>query len=176
MTITSLPGSRERPLTYAAALAALANTPAPPPGSSAEQQGLANFKALFQRLDPSQTAARVKQTYARELFFNDTLKTITDHEVLAHYMAETAANVDACLVEIDATHRAGDDFYLRWRMEIRFKKFKRGVPTHSIGISHLRMNSAGQIVLHQDYWDAAGGLFEHVPILGAVIRKIKARL
>jgi O-antigen ligase len=32
------------------------------------------------------------------------------------------------------------------------------------------------VALHQDFWDAAGALFEHVPILGFGIRKLKQRL
>ena len=59
-------------------------------------------------------------------------------------------------------------------MEIRFKRFRKGELTRSIGMSHLRVGADGRILLHQDYWDSASGLFEHVPVLGYGIRKIKA--
>jgi hypothetical protein len=32
------------------------------------------------------------------------------------------------------------------------------------------------VVLHQDYWDSAAGLFEHVPVVGRLIRTVKSRL
>ena len=63
-----------------------------------------------------------------------------------------------------------------WTMNVRFKKFKKGETVRSIGMSHIRFNSAGQVVLHQDYWDSGGSLFEHIPVVGWLIRRIKARL
>jgi hypothetical protein len=51
-----------------------------------------------------------------------------------------------------------------------------GETVQSIGMSHIRFNSAGQVVLHQDYWDSGSNLFEHIPVVGWLIRRIKARL
>ena len=34
----------------------------------------------------------------------------------------------------------------------------------------------GKIVLHRDYWDAASGLYEYLPVVGGLIRWIKGRL
>ena len=31
-------------------------------------------------------------------------------------------------------------------------------------------------VLHQDFWDPATGIYEHLPLVGNAIRQIKARL
>ena len=43
-------------------------------------------------------------------------------------------------------------------------------------MSHIRFGADGKVVLHQDFWDSSGGLFEHVPGLGWMLRKAKARL
>ena len=51
-----------------------------------------------------------------------------------------------------------------------------GETVRSIGMSHIRFNSAGLVILHQDYWDSGGNLFEHIPVVGWLIRRIKARL
>jgi hypothetical protein len=61
-------------------------------------------------------------------------------------------------------------------MMIRFKRFAGGRETWSIGMSHIRMDAHGLVVYHQDYWNAADGLFQHIPILGSAIRAIKRRL
>jgi len=44
------------------------------------------------------------------------------------------------------------------------------------GVSHLRLASDGRIAWHRDYWDAAGELYETVPVLGAVMRFLRRRL
>ncbi|MEZ5440190.1 MAG: nuclear transport factor 2 family protein [Lysobacterales bacterium] len=147
------------------------------PGSSEEAAALDRFRAFFADFTPAKVALLLPQTYAEDVWFNDTLKTVRGRERLGHYLAESAAAVEACRVQIDdLTHNGQGDYYVRWRMMIRFRRFKRGTDTHSIGISHLRFDERGQVLLHQDYWDATQGLFEHVPVLGSMIRWIKRRV
>lgn len=53
---------------------------------------------------------------------------------------------------------------------------KRGQTQSSTGISHLRFERDGHVVMRHDYWDSADGLYEKVPLLGWAIKTIKARL
>jgi steroid delta-isomerase len=34
----------------------------------------------------------------------------------------------------------------------------------------------GRVVYHRDYWDAAGELYERIPLLGALMRGVRRRL
>lgn len=43
-------------------------------------------------------------------------------------------------------------------------------------MTHIRFDSEGKVILHQDFWDSTGGLFEHVPALGWMLRRAKKRL
>ncbi len=146
-------------------------------GSETETLALARFRRFFADFSPAKVQSLLEQTYAADVWFNDTLKTVRGAEALKHYLSESAAAVEACRVEIDdICNNGAGDYHVRWSMMIRFKRFKRGQDTHSIGISHLRFDRDGRVVLQQDYWDAAQGLFEHVPLLGTMIRAIKRRL
>jgi hypothetical protein len=163
---------------YEAALADLnaRGVQAPAAGSADELAAVERFKAFFARLGGADLKAAVERTYAPALYFNDTLKSHVSRDTLAPYLHEAAEAVDECTVEVLDVVRYGEDFYVRWRMAIRFKKFKRGVLTQSVGISHIRFNPEGLIVLHQDFWDSTSGMFDHVPVIGWLIGKIKARL
>jgi ketosteroid isomerase-like protein len=44
------------------------------------------------------------------------------------------------------------------------------------GASHLRLDAAGLVADHRDYWDAAEELYEKLPVLGALMRLLKRRL
>ena len=44
------------------------------------------------------------------------------------------------------------------------------------GCTELRFDSAGQVALHRDYWDAAEELYEKLPLLGALMRALRRRL
>ena len=56
------------------------------------------------------------------------------------------------------------------------KKVAKGETITTPGITLVRFDRSGRILIHQDYWDSTTGLFEHVPVLGYGIRAIKARL
>ena len=149
----------------------------PAAGSSAEQQALERFATFFSSFTADRLERLLPATYAADVYFNDTLKTVRGRDALAHYLAESAAAVEACRVEIlDTTRTAQGEFLVRWKMMIRFKRFRRGVDTWSLGMSHLRFDAQGLVVYHQDYWNAADGLYEHIPLLGGMIRAIKRRL
>lgn len=146
-----------------------------PTGSDAEQAAVARFGAFFAKLSEEAVRDRLAETYAENVWFNDTLKTVEGRAALEEYFLVTVRNGLASAV-VDQHVRAGDDHYFRWRMEIRFRMFRRGRPQQSIGITHVRFNQKGLIVLHQDYWDSAAGFFVHVPVVGWGIRWISGRL
>lgn len=158
-------------------LDALRHHPAPAAGSDTEQKALAAFAGFFSSFAPDRIETLLADTYADDVYFNDTLKSVRGIEALRHYLKDSAGAVEDCRVEIHETTRtAHDEHLVRWTMMIRFKRFQRGVDTYSIGMSHLRFNAQGRVVYHQDYWNAADGLYQHVPLLGAAIRAIQRRL
>jgi Uncharacterized conserved protein (DUF2358) len=152
--------------------------PAPPAaGSKAETDAIENFKQFFSSFAVDRIETLLDKTYANDVYFNDTLKTIQGIQPLSHYLCESAEAVQDCRVEIlDVSRNANDEHLVRWKMMIRFRRFKKGQDTWTIGISHIRFNSDGLIVYHQDYWNATDGLFRHIPVLGFMIEKIIARL
>ncbi|MEO8672853.1 MAG: nuclear transport factor 2 family protein [Tahibacter sp.] len=151
--------------------------PAPEAGSPAEADALARFRLFFADFSPDKVERLLDATYAEHLYFDDTLKQIHDREVLRHYLRDSATAVEACRVEIlQITPDGQGNHYVRWRMCIRFRRFARGRDTWSIGVSHIRFDAQGRVVFHQDYWNAAVGLFQHVPVLGWMIRAIQRRL
>ncbi len=152
--------------------------PSPPAaGSEAESQALARFASFFANLAPDRVQALLAQTYADDVYFNDCLKAVHGLDALRPYLMDSAEGAEECRVQVHETTRTVHDEHLvRWSMMIRFKKLKRGQDTWSIGMSHLRFDAQGRVVYQQDYWNAADGLFQHVPLLGTAIAAIKRRL
>jgi hypothetical protein len=147
------------------------------PGSTAEREALERFEGFFSQFAGDRVGRLLEQTYSADVWFNDTLKTLRGREALGHYLKESAAAVEDCRVEVlDRTRVQAGEFLLRWRMMIRFKKLRRGIDTWTVGVSHLRFDADGRVAYHQDYWNAADGVYEHVPVLGALIRAVKRRL
>lgn len=149
----------------------------PAAGSADESVAIENFKAFFSSFESNRIAHLLGKTYAKDVYFNDTLKTIRGIEQLAHYLKDSAEAVENCRVEVmDVTRNEIGEHYFRWKMLIRFKRFKKGQDTWTVGMSHLRFNADGLVIYHQDYWNATDGLFRHIPILGNMINAVIRRL
>jgi hypothetical protein len=145
-------------------------------GSREEKEAVARFSDFVSDLSEERIRASAPSVYAEDAWLNDTLKTVEGSAAIEEYFVESARATEEIRAQVTGWARSGADFYFRWEMAIRFRKLRRGRTCRSIGMSHVRFDRYGRVAFHQDYWDAAAGLFEHIPILGWMIRKIKARL
>jgi hypothetical protein len=66
----------------------------------------------------------------------------------------------------------GRDAVLLW--DLRFGL--RGSQHVLKGASHLVFDEDGMITAHRDYWDPAAGLYEKLPVLGALMRWVKRQV
>jgi len=143
------------------------------PGSDDEKAAIARFRNFFGHLTEENARALTRETYSDPVFFYDTLKMVKNRAELEEYFVQTARNTESVQVRIMDVARSGPNYYIRWEMDIRLKKFRRGETLRSVGITHLRFDRDGRITLHHDFWDSTSGFFEHVPALGHVLRWIK---
>lgn len=143
--------------------------------SAAEEKlAISRFKAFFENVTADSVREQTRSLYAEDAFFNDTLKTIRGRQAIEDYLAKTATHVDLFHTEVVDVARSGDNYYARWIMDVRFRGSKKTIRT--IGISQLRFDQTGRIVLHQDFWDSTSGFFEHLPLVGPLIRGVKSML
>jgi steroid delta-isomerase len=40
----------------------------------------------------------------------------------------------------------------------------------------VRFGSDGRVLYHRDYWDAAGELYENLPVIGGLMRWLKQKM
>jgi hypothetical protein len=141
-----------------------------------ESEAKKRFLGFFSELTEERVRARIRDTYAESVHFHDTLKEVRGVDRLEKYLVDTARAVESCTVELEDLAVSDDNYYFRWVMHIRFKRFRKGAKTRSIGMSHIKFDGEGKIIFHQDYWDSSAGLFEHIPLAGSMIRLVKSRL
>ena len=139
-------------------------------------RGLEAFDKAFGDLADPSVAERMTELYAESLYFNDTLKTFDDRDDLVRYMAKTGASLESSSVEIRQVLRDGNDVFIRWTMEFRTSAAGRKIHSHSIGMTHLRFDDQGRVIVHQDFWDSGHGLYAHLPFVGFLVRRAHDRL
>lgn len=64
---------------------------------------------------------------------------------------------------------------VHWTLDANLRALD-GKPWHVEGCSMLRFGADSKLTAHYDYWDAAGGLYERLPVLGRVLRLLRRRI
>lgn len=91
--------------------------------------------------------------------------------VFAHMFAQcTMARFE--ILESVADESVG---YIRWRFHFQLKRDK--APRQPVeGVSRVVFSQDGRVREHIDYWDAAGQLYTQFPLIGGLMRWLKAKL
>ena len=142
--------------------------------AAALERGVARFRAFFENVTADSVRQKTPELYAENVWFNDTLKTLRGRAEVEAYFLKTLDHVDSFQTTVDDVAVSGANVYVRWTMAIRFKGAKE--PVRTIGMSLLRFDRDGRIVLHQDFWDPAAGFYEHLPVVGGLLRWIKSKI
>jgi hypothetical protein len=183
------------PTVVAVGAAACSQTPAPPYAdayrAALEQiQGSAmitpamtdRFVLFFSHGTPADGGAAADRTapdvdpesmYGEPMYFSDTLLTTRNRAAAVAHLRRMREATAALRVSVIDTQVSGQDVYLVWQMTAEFEPVRRRVTSNSVGVTHLRFDEAGRIVLHQDFWDSAEGFYRHLPIVGRMIRSIR---
>lgn len=148
----------------------------PAPGSPEEEVMLQRVKGLFEDYTYENLAANLTTVYAEEFYFRDAFKQFTKPAELREYMLAGLKPLDQAEFVFNRVARSGDDFYLDWTMRLDFKKTPRNTWEESIGVTHMRFNSEGRVVFHQDYWDPTDIVYRRISIARQLIAFVKGKL
>ena len=134
-----------------------------------------DFVRFLSNLGTDDTAERARELYAQDLYFSDALMlTNSKDSVVEHFrgLVDGGARVEVDMLDVLVQD---SDVYLVWLMTAEFQPIRKPVTSKTIGITHARFNTAGEVILHQDFWDTGLGFYQHVPGLGSVIKAINRR-
>ncbi|WP_269533298.1 nuclear transport factor 2 family protein [Chitinimonas sp. BJYL2] len=127
--------------------------------------------AWFEQLTPASLAS-IDQVYASQARFVDPFNQLIGIDRVAQVYAHMFATLTGPRFIVDERVVRGRTAFLVWRFEFGLN----GKPRSIQGGTHLTLDEQGLISSHVDYWDAAAQVYEHVPVLGSLLRWIKRRL
>ena len=134
---------------------------------------VAHLVTLFETLSPSDTAA-LGDHYAAGARFKDPFNEVQGLAAVQRIFDHMFVALDEPRFVVRDIIVQGDQCFLTWDFNFRFKRFSRELQT-VCGGSHLVLDAQGRITLHRDYWDAAEELYEKLPGVGALMRWLKRR-
>lgn len=134
------------------------------------------FQQFFIRFQEAVEAGEVRDLYAKDAYLNDSLKEVRGADAIDAYFRKTLEMATLVRVSFQDAAVSGENYYFRWVMDVQAPKLNNGEVVRSLGMTHILFDAEGRVAVHQDYWDAASGLFQHLPVLGSLMGWVKERL
>lgn len=131
------------------------------------------LKALY-RTHPPDLGAGLAAVYAEDVVFRDPARELRGRQALARYLQELYRGVLACRFEFQDELRAEGRAALTWTMYLRHGRLRPRETLALPGASFLRF--ADKVHDHRDYFDLGALLYERLPLIGPLVRTLKARL
>ena len=128
----------------------------------------------FQTLTPARVDA-LDAIYAPQARFKDPFNDVQGLPEIQRIFRHMFVSLENPRFRITERIVQGGQCFLTWEFRFCFRRFKHGQAQCILGGSHLVLDEAGRITLHRDYWDAAEELYEKLPLLGGLMRWLKAR-
>lgn len=135
-----------------------------------------SFQERFNSLGPGRLAV-LDELYSPDVVFEDPIHRIEGLEPLREYFARMYEGVAECRFVFEPPIVEGDRASLAWTMELRHRRFRPKETLRLPGCSRIRFESGGERAeYHRDYFDLGAMLYERVPALGAIVKRIKRNL
>jgi len=119
--------------------------------------------------------AELAPLYSEDIYFEDPSHGIQGKAALIERFQHLYSKVDSCNFKFHQTLDTGGEIFLAWTMILRQRGPKSGEVTRVEGASFLKVRN-NRIYYHRDYFDLGAFVYENVPMLGSIIKRIKQRL
>lgn len=138
---------------------------------------ISRFRELYEEL-ASVTPEKLRAVYADDVVFIDPIQTHTGIDAVTNYFASLLSQTASCRFDIDNLMTAEPNtnninYVVTWTMTLDLKG--RASPIVLDGITQLRVVN-DEITYHRDHYDLGQMVYEHIPVLGFLVKKIKKRL
>ncbi len=125
----------------------------------------------FESLQPG-TLATIDAIYASNASFRDPFNDVCGVVAIRTIYAHMFETLEQPRFEVTEIVEQGHKICLVWlfRFGWRSKLFEIE------GSTLFDLDADGRIVRHRDYWDVAQGIYEHLPMLGVILRSLRRRM
>jgi hypothetical protein len=138
------------------------------------RQATENLATFFETLSP-QSVTQLQTVYDEQATFKDPFNQVQGLPEIERIFRHMYVALDQPHFVVTGQVVDGAQAFLTWEFRFRFKRFDTTTLQAVRGASHVVFNEQGLVTMHRDYWDAAEELYEKLPVLGGVMRWLKAR-
>ncbi len=146
------------------------------PGTAEEVQALGKLQNFFSQMSAKSVRERAPDVFSENAYLNDNIVGISGVAAITDYFAHAASQSQTLDVEFVDIARSTTDYFIRWQMTVQADVLADGEPVVTYGTTQFRFNRDGKVLIHKDFWDAATGMYEHLPYAGSFISYVHRKL
>lgn len=133
------------------------------------------LKYLFEKLDKN-SLNLVTEFYHPDVDFIDPVGKIKGAQAIKNYYEGMYKNVKSIKFDFTQVYESGNTVIGVWTMTLETDKLNGGEPYSVDGNSVVTFDQNGKAIYHRDYFDMGSFVYERVPVIGYVIKKLKANM
>lgn len=129
----------------------------------------------FENLAP-ENLPNIGKHYTEDTYFRDPFNEFNSCAKLEAVFADMFHRLNNPKFTVTKIIGEGDECVLIWDFDFCIKSYQPEKQKRIHGSSHIKFSDDGRANYHRDYWDAAGELYEKLPVVGGVMRWLKRRM
>ena len=115
--------------------------------------------------------------YAPGIEFQDAVQKVTGRSALKAYFQHGLGNAERCSFHFEQVSVSANNAFLVWEMHLKHPSIGSGKDIFVPGATWLQFDqNTGLITLHKDFCDLGAMVYEHLPVIGFLIRKVRGHL
>jgi limonene-1,2-epoxide hydrolase len=138
------------------------------------EQGPSLLTEFYHGITAENLRQKVEGLYTTSAVREDPIGSFEGRDrILAHYQ-NLFEGMSSLEVDVKDEFLSGDETIAVWQMRVKHAGLG-SEPVVIDGVSHLRVQS-GRIVFQRDYFDLGAAVYEHVTLVGSIVRWVKGKL
>lgn len=129
--------------------------------------------ALYEHLSPADLS-QLDSHYAPDAHFKDPFNEVRGVPAIAQIFAHMFATLAQPRFVVTQHLVQGNQAFLGWELHFRLRRWRPQVDQCIRGATLVRFDAQGRVTLHRDYWDTAEELYEKLPLIGTLMRWLRA--
>ena len=131
-----------------------------------------NFVDKINSIESSNAAIVLPEIYTDRVNFIDPVKSINGLSELTSYFESLYENLSVCHFTLSNHIPNNEQHSIEWVMRFQHKKIAKNKPIEIEGASFIKFEN-DKVCLHRDYYDLGALVYEHMPVLGSVIKRVR---
>lgn len=134
---------------------------------------LDNFIDVYRKLN-TENLLTLLSIYHPKVVFIDPLHRVDGLQALIASFQRSYTNIIECSFKIEHVFQAENEAAIYWTMTFTHKTLNNKQPIAVTGHSHIKEEN-NLVIFHRDYLDVGSMIYEHVPLLGSVVKMVKTK-